>query len=141
MAGEMVATGFVSDYLACQSIDEKISVFLRMLDIESLRGVYRLDGRGVNAPEYPSGEYRFYFDPLDFVGSSAAEEQSAEAFGYNNAPEIIKRRAQLNADGIFPSITSYPEPGSAHLTIMIAFNEKGRRRLGGDGADGGAPAI
>jgi hypothetical protein len=133
MAEAIVASDFTLAYLACQTQDEKISVFLQMLDIENLKMIYRLNDRGVNAPGYPSGQFYFYFDPLDFVGSSDSKRQSDEAFGYNNTPNIVKRRSELNVDGIFPSITSYPEPGNSHLTIMVVFNEKGRRRLGGDG--------
>jgi hypothetical protein len=110
---------------------EKAAKILIDLELSALRAKYR-SGESLLNDRRPGAFSYFYMDPYEFVDTPAEQEQQQiEAQALNEIPRVLVRYAELATVGIRPWVVSYGEPGNSHLTMIVEFNERGRRTLEG----------
>jgi hypothetical protein len=108
---------------------ERETQILDDLSLPALRAHYRRQPVVTSS----SGHLYIYTGPYDFWPSSEDTLIMAIANALNRRLAILIRRIELAADGIWPNVVAYSEPGNVHLSVFVEFNKRGDRVLSGSG--------
>jgi hypothetical protein len=107
---------------------ETAAQILRDLKLSALRARFRALEPWMTEIRSSSGKFFFYLDPYEFA-SSDHERKALRAKVRALNEHLTARRLELAADGIWPEVMAYAEPGNEHLTVFVEFSEKGRKTL------------